>query len=375
MARTVLQNNPNTAITGSSNTASNTEGIVESVEDIISLISPEDTPFYSQIDKVEAKDIIHYWQMDELATPSRTGKSQGWEPTAAADWNSSSPGMKKNYCQLFIRTARVSGTGKSVQYYGRGDSLDYEIMKRGLEIRRDIEATALGTQAGVVPSTTAASATFPNMPAGAAAGMNPAESLIYAVTATSTTANARMAGNHNVGLTGDVTGDAGTTDTGLTYTDGTSRDLAELAVLNAQAAANAAGGKPNWLLCSPFQATKVANFAYIDPTAGVNGTRARHMDGGDATLYNVVDIYKSPYGTLSVVQDLFVRGSVSGDTANKAIVYLLETDKWAIAQLRPMQSEMLAKSGDNEKAMVLAECTLIHRNTKASASIRDLNTV
>lgn len=374
MARTVISSTGNTGtVTGRSNTASNTEGIVESIEDIVSLITPDETPFWSGIEKVDAKDIVHYWQEETLDAPVRTGKQQGWEPSTAsgADWQASTPAMKLNHCQLFIRTARVSGTGRAVQYYGRGDELDHQTMLRGMEIRRDIEATCLGNQSHTAGTTTGVAAGWPHEPTGAAGVMAGAPYLIAAGTVSGTDPN-RLSGNHNVGATGDVTGTAGSS-AGLTVTSGTNRALTELMVLATQRAVTDQGGRPNVLLCSPYHATVIANFAYIDPTGTSNVTgRQREMDGD--TLSHVVEVYRSPHGTLSVVQDRFVQGYVAGDTANEGLVYLLEMDKWAFARLRDIQVERLAKSGDNEKALVLAEGTLIHRNTRASGIIRDLNT-
>jgi hypothetical protein len=49
-------------------------------------------------------------------------------------------------------------------------------------------------------------------------------------------------------------------------------------------------------------------------------------------------------------------------------------DKWALAELRPMFTETLAKTGDGESRHILWEGTLVCRNPDASAKISDCTT-
>jgi hypothetical protein len=48
-------------------------------------------------------------------------------------------------------------------------------------------------------------------------------------------------------------------------------------------------------------------------------------------------------------------------------------DYWAVASLRGMMKEKLAKTGDSEKWHLVTELTLESRNEKASAKIADVN--
>lgn len=366
--RGLISESPATGLTGGSITAMNTEGIVESVEDIVSLISPYDTPFYSMLRKEEARDVIHYWQEDDLAAASRSNaQQQGYEPTS---YDTSTPGMKANYTQLVTKTARVSGTGRSVTWYGRGDELDYQILKRGREIKRDIEAAMLGEHAGTAPTTGAAGGSFPYAPSGTGGRMTSASYLIHTA---ATTGNAVDAHATAPTVHTPTSGVAGSLTAPLSLAAVANAALTELAVLTCQKQTFNNGGNPNVALVSPFHAATFANFAYIDPTTtSSNGARNRQVE--DGMLVNYVDVYKSPYGTLSVVIDRFIYGALSGDSANEGIVLLLETDKWHCAQLRDIQTLPLAKTGDNDKALVLGEMTLVHENTKSSGVIRQLTT-
>jgi hypothetical protein len=373
MARTVISTTPNATVTARMNTAVNTEGVVESVEDIIELISPYETPFYSQLPKVDCKDIQHYWQQDELRAASRANnKVLGYRPSAAsgADFNATTPAMLFNYVQLFTETASVAGTMRRVQTYGRGDELDYQIMKRGRELKRDIEASLLSDNSPQAPVTGGVAAGYPFGPTGTAGRMGGAFQLIFAETAAAETVPNRLAGNHNVGTGGDVTGTAGAG--ALTVTTGTNRDFSEAILLATQQVAWEAGGTVTQAIMSAKQAQIMANFAYIDPTGGNNAQRARVLEGAnETTITNVVDVYRSPYGTVAVIIDRFTLGALAADT--EASILLADPDLWALGRLREMQSEALGKVGDSEEALLTAEYTLVNRNTKGSACIRDLN--
>lgn len=366
MARTIINASPTSTFTARTYVATNMEGVVESVEDVVSLISPYETPFYSSLRKESAKDILHYWLEDDLAAAVRTNaKPQGYEPTAAsgASFDGGQPGMKVNACQIFTKTARVSGTGRAVQAYGRGDELDYQKMKRGRELRRDIEASLLGNVGATAPAAGAPDSGFPYAQTGSGtAGVLASAGHLIA------------SGNQSVGGgAGAVTGTAGSIASPIVVTAGTARDLTETLVLAAQKLAYDQGGNPGVALVSPFHAQRFSNFAYIDPTSGSATTqRIRELAGdSQSVINNVVDVYKSPYGTLAVVQDRFQYGYLSGETYGS--VLLLEMDRWHLAQLREMQSIDLAKTGDNSSALMLAELTLVHEHSKSSAIIRDLN--
>lgn len=330
MARTIITATPGSSNTGKSSNTYDVEGARESVEDLVGLIAPYDTPCYSNFRKTEARDKVVYWQEDDLAAPAANRQVEGFEP---ATYNTSTPGMKTNYTQIFGKTVRVTGSSGAVDYYGRASEEDYQILKRGREIRRDIEYAFL-------QDTAAAAGTLSDYNTGTARALASASRLIDA-------------GNAFFGAGGSAT-----TDTG------TDRDLTETLVLTAQQQCYTAGGNPNWLLVSPFHSTEVANFAYV--------SNQQIRDRGNETrLVNMVELYISPFGELSVVLDRFIRGANSGESANGA-AFVLETDRWFIPQLRPIGVEPLAKVGDSERMLMTAELSLGVEHSKSSAVIRDL---
>ena len=55
-------------------------------------------------------------------------------------------------------------------------------------------------------------------------------------------------------------------------------------------------------------------------------------------------------------------------------IFLLDFSTWAMSYLRPVTQETLAKTGDAEKRMLIAEATLICRNPDGNAKIQDCTT-
>ena len=112
-----------------------------------------------------------------------------------------------------------------------------------------------------------------------------------------------------------------------------------------------------------------------DPLVALNTIIAESLDAvatkleaalaGGKKLNAAIDIYVSDFGTHKVVANKFSRDRD---------LHILTTDLWAVANLRPMHTVDLAKTGDAEKGMVLAEYTLEARNEAGSAIVADLTT-
>jgi len=53
---------------------------------------------------------------------------------------------------------------------------------------------------------------------------------------------------------------------------------------------------------------------------------------------------------------------------------IVDTEMFATGFLRPFQTQELAKTGDAEKRLLLAEWTLVSKNEAASSTLADLTT-
>jgi len=309
-----------------------TQGEKEDFSDIIGLIAPYDTPVYSTLRKVDAVAPVIHWQEDDLAAAASNPVAEGATVTIAAQ---TSPGISINYTQLFEKTASVSSTAEATQWYGRASEMDYQIMKRGREMKRDVEFALVGSGAAAAEGSSDGEGGI------TARTMGSAESLI---------------------------------SSGNSKALGAATNVTEADVLEKHQDCYDNGGDPNWMLVSPGTSTVVANFAYIDPTTtSSNGARQRQTEGN--RLVNIVEIYQSPFGTMTVVTDKFIEGAAgaSGDETGVSLL-LLETDRWAIPVLQPMQVEDLAKVSHSEDKLVSCELSLLHENENSSAIITNIDT-
>jgi hypothetical protein len=122
-----------------------------------------------------------------------------------------------------------------------------------------------------------------------------------------------------------------------------------------------AGGKPNTVYLSAFQMNKALAFTGMNNQRSTIGASV----GGTNAVINAVDVYVTPWGTVEFVP---TRENRSRD------VFVMQSDMWKVANLRPTSNTELAKTGDNMKRQVVTELTLVCANEKASGIIAD-NTV
>ena len=80
-------------------------------------------------------------------------------------------------------------------------------------------------------------------------------------------------------------------------------------------------------------------------------------------LVNSIDVYVYDFGSVEIKPDRFMR------TRDALII---NSDLWGLAWLRPINLVELAKTGDNEKKMLVGEYTLSSRNEAGSGAVVDL---
>ena len=294
--------------------------------DVIYDISPVETPFLSSAEHTEATAVIHSWQTDALAAAANNAAIEGDD---APQNSSTATTLLSNNTQISTKDARVSGTGRSVNTAGRADDLDYQLLKKGKEVKRDMETGLLANKAKVTGNDTLAREL---------AGI-----ISWIVTNTST---------------GSGGSDAATADGTNTATNGTQRAFAESQLKTVLQAAYDAGGNPDCLMVGSFNRQKFSEF---------NGGSTTQQKAEDSTLHATFDVYASDFGDLKVIPNRFQR-------SRDALV--LEMDKWKIPFLtgRNMVTFDIAKTGDSDSKQILAEYTLEACNEAGSGVVLDLTT-
>jgi hypothetical protein len=299
------------------------KGIREDLVDFIYNVDPVETPVLTMIPKTKASNTLHEWQTDTLAAAAQNAVIEGDESTFSSP---SATTRLTNYCQIAKKTALVTGTLEAVNKAGRNKEMAYQLVKRGKEMKRDMEFDICANNAKNVGTDTRAREL---------AGL---ESWIVT--------NIDEAGDATV-ATGDGT-DA--------RSDGTQRVFKESQLKTALAAAWDAGGNPDCVVVGSFNKQKISGFT---------GGATRMDKAEDKKLYASIDVYVSDFGDLDIVPNRFSR-------SRSALI--LQKDMWAVAFLRNMKTEELAKTGDAEKRQIICEYTLEARNEKSSGAVYDLTT-
>lgn len=288
----------------------------EDLTNVIYRISPTATPVLNMAAKTKATNTLHEWQTQDLASASSSNAQAEGEDASA---KTVTPTVRlTNRTQISTKTVIVSGTQQAMNPAGRKDELAYQLSLASLELKRDMEASL--TQLDVT-------ATAPRQSRGLRGWV------VDNV-------------NNNGGTLASYTANTG-------YTAGTLRSFTESQVKDVLQKCFTAGGEPNTLMLPP---TLKQTFS------GFTGNATRFDKSEDAKLYASVDYYVSDFGTLEAVPNRFM---ATRD------VFLLQSDKLAIAYLRPFQTVELAKTGDSEKRELIVEWTLECRAPKAHGAVYD----
>jgi hypothetical protein len=280
-------------------------GKKEDFEQVIYDITPTQTPFLSSIGSSTAEATLHQWMQDSLASVGSNILIEGADAGAASTVTQV---IKSANTQIFGKVVQVSGTAEAIGLHARTSDLANAIAKAGKELKRDIEHSFVGLgQSG--------------------------------------TAGSGSAGRQ-------LTSAANQISATTTNTAGSNRTLTEALILDVLEKTYNEGAEPNQIQVTPSHSLIVAGFA---ATSG----RTRDFDTG-TKLVNAVDIYVSPFGSVSIVPNRFLQ-------ANTALV--LDTEYWSRAVLRPMQTIQLSRTGDSDKRQMLTELTLVCKSDIASGKI------
>lgn len=127
----------------------------EDLADVIFNIDPTETPIVSAAGRGTVNAVLADWQTDNLAAPDATNEHEEGFDLTVNDIAASTPTVRVgNYTQISRRSAIVSGTQEAVNKAGRRSEIAYQMIKRGLELRRDLEAMVTANQGGAAGAET-----------------------------------------------------------------------------------------------------------------------------------------------------------------------------------------------------------------------------
>ena len=312
------------------------KGIRESLSNVIYNISPEETPFMSNIGRENVKNTYFEWQTDSLAAASTTNAQIEGDDVSSFDSTSATTRVG-NYTQISNKTVLISGTLEAVDKAGRRSELAYQLAKRSAEIKRDMESTMLTNQAASAGS------------AGVSTALRKTGSLL-----------AFLKTNTDKG-TGGVD-PVYTSSPSATRTDATAANLrtfTEAILKTVIQKVWASGGSPKLLMVGPVNKARVSGFT------GIAEIRREVTGNRQATIIGAADVYVSDFGSVSVVPNRFQR---------ERDAFVLDPEYASVSFLRPFQTVELAKTGDAEKRLITVEYGLKVNTEAAHGLAADLTT-
>ncbi len=108
----------------------------EDLSDVLTNISPTETPMLSRFGKVRAKNTYHEWLTDSLATATANAAIEGYDYSFSKVSSRTRTGA---YTQIFQTPVEVSDSQRAVDTAGLEDEFAYQMAKKMKEHARDIE--------------------------------------------------------------------------------------------------------------------------------------------------------------------------------------------------------------------------------------------
>lgn len=310
------------------------KGNRETLHDFVSMTDREDTPIYSMIGKTTFEGTHPEWETDSLAAPADNAQLEGDEYTFAA----TTPAVRVgNYTQILRKDGIITRTQDRVSNAGNAEQTKKQKLKKGVELRRDVEFSILSANASVGGAT-------------------------------------RKSGSMSSWLTSNVsrgaTGANGgyNTGTGLTVapTNGTQRAFTKTLMdgVMQQGAVNGAKFKH---VSGSFYIKSV--FATFMSDANVAAFRYAAGESESNTMVATADVYLGPHGKVMFHENVVQ----SGSPALARNVFFIDPEyiEWGWLD-KIKEDKEVAKTGDANKFVLIGEGALKVTNEKGLGVVADV---
>jgi hypothetical protein len=306
----------------------------EELSDVVSRITPEDTPIYSMIEKVTFKTTHPEWETDDLAAPAANIQLEGDEYTFA----STSPATRLgNYTQIMRKEGIISGTQDANDNAGNVEQVKYQKLKKGVELRKDVEYAIVDTNASVAGAT-------------------------------------REFGSLNTWIETNVDRGSGGTNggyssgTGLTTAPGagTQRAFTKTIMDTVMQEGYVSGANFRHVFVSPYVKSVFVTFM---SDSNVASFRYAASTGKNNSIIANADLYEGPFGKVIVHPNRVMAGSAT--LARNA--FFVDTEYLQFGWFRKIKEDKeVAKTGDARKFVLLGEGALKVSNEKGLGVAADL---
>ena len=286
-------------------TYTSTAGHKEDILDLITQISPDETPFLSRLGTSRAHNTYHEWMTDEL-TNNASGEARG-EGDSAAPYLLTDKVRWANYTQIDDRAFSITGTEEAMSHYGLDSQYAYQLEKAMKELKIKMEKNLLYGSA-----------------AGAGASTADARTLRGALSFAVTSGEGESGAASVSALTESI------------YNDVLQSMFAD-------------GANPKTTFVPGYLKRRISAFA---------SNNARYIDmGSSKKLTGVVSVYESDFGTQEIVLDRWITG-IGNTGVDTGCGLICDISDLKIAYLRKPFTNPLAVVGDRKSVQILTEYTL-----------------
>jgi hypothetical protein len=292
-------------------------GMREDVLDALEVVSPDDTPVYNGLRKGSAIGVHHEWLEIALPTASAVGANSFAEGAAFTYASGAAyqpvETRRHNYCQIFQKTWKVSGTIEAVGKYGRDSEWAMRKMMAMRAFKVDIEVALLDNSA----SGAGASGSARTMD-----GLRTQNGLSATANASTSLSSPIDEGNLNVLM----------------------QTMWEQGI------------SPDRLVCSPFVKRQISNFS------GATAAKPREASNGERELVDVLDVYESDFGRVSLIPSR--RLNIKSD------VIVFQNDMLSLPILRSPSVRPTPNDGDFLTGAIVGELTHEYLNANSLGRLR-----
>lgn len=308
----------------------NTSSLVGAREDLSNMItdvSPTETPVYSKANQLAATGTTHEWQIQELR-PSNADNAAGEGDDAAGTTPKATERLGNN-TQILTKDAKISGTVEEIDKAGRESEVAYQQMIQLRELKTDVEAsmTSKNTKSSADPRKSGGLASYIR-------NIN-----------TQATQSSFLGDGSNV------------------PTAGTDRNISIDIINKTLQTVRSKGGNPDCIVAAENQVGRISALKNSD---GIAQTRYISSDNEKTKLVYGVSVYVSDFGELELITDVH---------APNDVVYCLESEYigWASIDNRNFMMKHLGDDGDSTRFMIIQEGCLVVDSPLAHGAIFDLN--
>ena len=306
----------------------------EELSDVVSRITPEDTPIYSMIGKTTFKTTHPEWETDELAAPAANIVPEGDDYTFGA----TSPATRLGtYTQIMRKEGIISGTQDATDNAGSVEQVKYQKLKKGVELRKDAEFAIVDANASVGGATREFGSLSTWITSNVSRGTNGAN------------------GGYNSG-------------TGLTVapTNGDQRAFSKALLDNVMQQGYVNGANFRHVFVSPYVKSVFVTFM---SDSNVAQFRYAASNGANNSIVANADVYEGPFGKVMIHPNRVMAGA-AGLARN---VFLVDTEYLQFGWFRKIKEDKeVAKTGDAKKFVLLGEGALKPTNEKGLGVVADV---